>query len=245
MKTYICKSCRHVWQSPSPALECARFGCGCRIITETAGNQFGGSRIPPNPYVQPSASGCATTAQVFLWIAAMLNLVAPVLGLLAFLPGLDFALVFSIAMPVVLVGIYSLVFLIFLPGFICGLVTLHRAWWNVQPARCGLNLAIPTPGQAVGFLFIPFFNLYWIFIAFAGLMETANALCKDREINVPPFGNGAAITLGVCFIVWFVTSWVPFLGGILASVLCILLAVVTANAARIADTTIPEKEFYL
>jgi len=242
MKTYICKSCRHVWQSPSPALECARFGCGSRIISETAVNYFDSSRIPSNPYVQPSASGCATAAQAFLWIAAVLNLVAPLFGLLAFVPGLDLAIGFTLAMPA-LVGIYSLVFLLFLPGFICGMVTLHRAWRVVQPAGRGLRMAIPTPGQAVGFLFIPFFNLYWVFIAFAGLMETANALWRDREIHDPPLGNGAAITLGIMFIIFVITVWMPLLNGILASVLCVLLAVVIANAARIANTAILEKDF--
>jgi hypothetical protein len=39
--------------------------------------------------------------------------------------------------------------------------TLYRAWKCLQPG----GLARTTPGKAIGFLFIPFFNLYWIFQA--------------------------------------------------------------------------------
>lgn len=50
--------------------------------------------------------------------------------------------------------------LLLLGSAIVRLTTLYRAWVVLQPAT-----TVTTPGKAVGFLFIPFFNLYWIFIA--------------------------------------------------------------------------------
>lgn len=51
-------------------------------------------------------------------------------------------------------------------GAIIGYIHLHRAWSILQPVG-----ARTTPGAAVGFLFIPFFNLYWLFVAYKGLAE--------------------------------------------------------------------------
>ena len=56
-------------------------------------------------------------------------------------------------------------------GSIVSLIYLHRAWKSLQfgMPRC-------TPGKAVGFLFIPFFNLYWIFVAYYGLAQDWNRI---------------------------------------------------------------------
>ncbi|MFC5050901.1 DUF4339 domain-containing protein [Rubritalea spongiae] len=50
---------------------------------------------------------------------------------------------------------------LFIWSTILGLIYLHRGWKILQPAK-----ASTTPGMAVGFLFIPLFNLYWTFIAY-------------------------------------------------------------------------------
>ena len=50
-----------------------------------------------------------------------------------------------------------------LPAGIALLVLLYKAWKVIPAAH-----ARTTPGRAVGFLFIPCFNLYWIFQAFYG-----------------------------------------------------------------------------
>lgn len=53
--------------------------------------------------------------------------------------------------------------------FLC--VLLYRYWNLVQTEPCSI-----TPGKAVGFLFIPFFSLYWIFVSFWGLGKVFNTL---------------------------------------------------------------------
>ena len=48
-------------------------------------------------------------------------------------------------------------------GGIYAYVIVYRAWLAIQPGG-----AQSTPGKAVGFMFIPIFSLYWMFIAFHG-----------------------------------------------------------------------------
>src|SRR5215472_4189380 len=45
-------------------------------------------------------------------------------------------------------------------GGIALLVLIYQMWQSIQDGH-----ARTTPGKAVGFLFIPFFNLYWMFQA--------------------------------------------------------------------------------
>ncbi|MDO4551095.1 MAG: hypothetical protein Q4C96_07575 [Planctomycetia bacterium] len=81
------------------------------------------------------------------------------------------------------------IFFIFLliAGMICGFVSLfsfllfiYRCWRIIQD-----GYARTTPGRAVGFLFIPIFNIYWIFVAFYGLAEDMNAFCNRYGIGRP------------------------------------------------------------
>jgi hypothetical protein len=49
-------------------------------------------------------------------------------------------------------------------------IYLYRAWSCLKPG----GLARTTPGAAIGYLFIPFFNMYWIFQSFLGLAKDWN-----------------------------------------------------------------------
>nr|NIP98774.1 DUF4339 domain-containing protein [Akkermansiaceae bacterium] len=56
------------------------------------------------------------------------------------------------------------------------LIYLYRAWKALQ---WGTNVST-SPGRAVGFLFIPFFNLYWLFVAFLGLAKDWNRVMSSH-----------------------------------------------------------------
>jgi hypothetical protein len=60
---------------------------------------------------------------------------------------------------------------------IVGLVWLGMSWSSVPPGyrttRAGRTM---SPGSAVGFMFIPCFNLYWIFVANLGLCDAVDYL---------------------------------------------------------------------
>lgn len=63
---------------------------------------------------------------------------------------------------------------------------LYKLWTLIPPDR-----AETTPMQAVGFLFIPFFSFYWIFIAYYGLAKSLN-----RELA--PTRHSSKVNEGLC-----------------------------------------------
>ncbi len=50
-------------------------------------------------------------------------------------------------------------------------VILFRAWYCLQPGG-----ARTTPGAAVGFLFVPIYSLYWVFVAYGGWAKDWNRI---------------------------------------------------------------------
>ena len=57
----------------------------------------------------------------------------------------------------------------------------------------------PSAGKAIGFLFIPFFNFYWIFRFWIGLIDRVNLQLKLRNMEEVP--RGLAITIPILKIV--------------------------------------------
>jgi hypothetical protein len=99
-----------------------------------------------------------------------------------------------IALPLV-----GMLFLVLAP--IGSLVWLYKAWASVPPdMRCTDAGKWVTPGSAVGYLFIPFFNLYWIFIANVGLCEAVNRtlLSRGGQARAP---KGLAIAASISHLV--------------------------------------------
>lgn len=82
-------------------------------------------------------------------------------------------------------------------ALIVALVYLHRAWaalvWGRPQA---------TPGKAIGFLFIPLFNLYWIFIAHWGLARDWNRIMASYPdlARAPRISPGVALACCICAI---------------------------------------------
>ena len=62
-------------------------------------------------------------------------------------------------------------------GWIFGALLLYQVWKVIPP-----DIARTTPGKAVGFSFIPFFGLYWIFVAYKGLSEDMNKTFQQQGI---------------------------------------------------------------
>jgi len=58
------------------------------------------------------------------------------------------------------------------------LICLSRCWAIIQGTT-----ARTSSGKAVGFLFIPFFNIYWTFIAYVGLASDANKYAESQRLN--------------------------------------------------------------
>ncbi len=73
------------------------------------------------------------------------------------------------------------------------LVMLWKAWKSLQDYTTKI-----TPGLAVGLLFIPIFNMYWIFRAFWGFAKEYNSCVEEYDLKVPRVTE--RIYLGYCIL---------------------------------------------
>jgi|GEM_PF-3359113 len=76
------------------------------------------------------------------------------------------------------------------------LIALYRAWHVIPDAY-----ARTTPGKAVGFLFIPLFNIYWIFVAIMGLADDARDFLNRAGVMEEKIGTGLSTAYPIMFIV--------------------------------------------
>jgi hypothetical protein len=85
----------------------------------------------------------------------------------------------------------------FLSSLTIALVKLHRAWNVIQPLRLSdrTELGMPSPGIAVGLLFVPILGAYWLFPAQAGLAIRMNKFIRARSFGVQPLSVPLAIAL--------------------------------------------------
>jgi hypothetical protein len=118
-------------------------------------------------------------------------------------------------------------FLLLVPAVIIYLVWLYRSWESVPPAYRSTS-----PGKAVGFLFIPFFNIYWVFRAVPGLSASIR-----RARVAAGSGGGSGFGIGVAAAVISVIPYVNMLAWPF-----FLIWVIAANGARnrmLAETAAP------
>ena len=96
-------------------------------------------------------------------------------------------------------------------------IILYRSWQQIQD-----GYARTTPGKAVGFLFIPFFNLYWMFEAYTGFVRDSNAYIQRHALPVNRQDEGLATAVCVLTLLCLV-PYLNFLAGLALFVLQILL----------------------
>lgn len=99
--------------------------------------------------------------------------------------------------------------LLILTGIVFTFVVQYRIWkWIILRSRTnGIEPPINTPGQAVGFQFIPFFNIYWIYKSIGLVAKSLNAvLVKEGSKDKAPQ------TLNVFVIIFAYIGIIPFLG---------------------------------
>lgn len=83
------------------------------------------------------------------------------------------------------------------------LMVIYRAWAVVQDGQ-----ARTAPGPAVGLLFVPVFNLFWVFVALAGLVKDLNQFARRHGLAAPP----ASEALGFAVSLYHLLGFFPFLG---------------------------------
>ncbi len=113
-----------------------------------------------------------------------------------------------------------------LPSLVSGIMILrivYKLWKAIQGGRTRTS-----PEVAVALLFIPFFNLYWVFQAYWGLAKDFNAYVQERNLPVPNLSEGLA--LAVCVLI--LLSMIPFLGLIFMIVGMVLQLVFVGSLIR-------------
>jgi hypothetical protein len=122
-------------------------------------------------------------------------------------------------------------------------VLLYKAWNQIQDGH-----ARTSAGKAVGFLFIPFFNLYWLFVAIYGLAWDLHNYVARRRLygrhNLLPYPVSPGLGLACCILM--ICNLIPFLNFVTVPATLIVLVIwlgavrsASANiaAARLAEAT--------
>lgn len=105
--------------------------------------------------------------------------------------------------------------------FVLTLVVIYKMWASIRGGRATRT----TPGKAVGFLFIPFFNLYWLFQVWGGFPTDYNRYLEEYSLPLPRLSSGL-------YIIYPILTLIPFLGILLAPLVFIIVIAKTSNAVN-------------
>ena len=78
-----------------------------------------------------------------------------------------------------------------------------------------------TPGRAVGLLFVPFFNTYWVFRAVWGLALNLNRFARRYELDAPTASQPLGMAIGVYNAMTYLP--IPFVGLVPLGINLVLL----------------------
>lgn len=101
---------------------------------------------------------------------------------------------------------------------IFGYVLLYKAWQAIQDGQ-----PRTTPGKAVGFLFIPFFNFYWMFVAYWGWAKDYNAYISTKGFNLTKMPEG----LFLAFPIIVLCSCIPYLGSVAGIAIIVIFIMIS------------------
>lgn len=113
------------------------------------------------------------------------------------------------------------------------LIMVYKMWSLIPP-----EIARTTPGRAAGFMLIPLFNIYWVFVAFHGLAQDMNETLRYQGKR--PSVNE---TMPLVYCISVVVSCIPYIGalaGMVNLVFIFLMYNELINGAR-ALLNVPQK----
>jgi hypothetical protein len=82
-------------------------------------------------------------------------------------------------------------------------IFMYKIWSAINDGTTS-----PTPGKAVGFLFIPYFNLGWIFIAISKYPYEYNRYIARHNLGIAPMKKGVHIALPIVDLCWILIGMI-------------------------------------
>lgn len=76
------------------------------------------------------------------------------------------------------------------------LLSIAKNWGSIQDSQSTVSV-----GKAIGFLFIPFFNYYWIFKVWGGFPKEYNAFIDRNNLAAPKIESNTFVILPIAIIV--------------------------------------------
>jgi hypothetical protein len=131
---------------------------------------------------------------------------------------------------ILFIAVASIVMII---SFVLFYIFLYRVWkFTIAKAyEAGIVPSIQSAGQAVGYLFIPLFGIYWIFRAIGKLPVEINRVA-DRynvQMNVPK-------NLGYSIATFAIIGFIPFVGYVTGAInFLILLPIFIKNSVEVCE----------
>jgi hypothetical protein len=107
------------------------------------------------------------------------------------------------------------------------LVLWHKAWQAVQD-----GMARTSAAKAIGFMFIPVFNLYWVFNAVWGLARDYNALIRRHRLAVDSLPEWLFMACSLSAVAGVVLAFVPYARYVFPLLAWAVWAAVTFYACR-------------
>ena len=112
-------------------------------------------------------------------------------------------------------------------------ILLYRCWALIQD-----GYARTTPGKAVGYCFIPFYNFYWIFQAYPGFAKDANLYFTRHGLPIARLDEG----LPTALCVFTLLSAIPYVNFVTSVVTLILMIIMFNNYKNAAIEIIRQKQ---
>jgi len=123
--------------------------------------------------------------------------------------------------------------------FVIATAILYLTWlyqsWNSVPDE----FRSASPGQAVGFLFIPFFNLYWVFRAVPGLSASIR---RTQEALDPHRPSGASYGWGIAAAILALIPYISILSYFLFLVWVVLVNGERNRMLETLERALPEED---
>lgn len=113
---------------------------------------------------------------------------------------------------------------------------LHYQLWKLIPKE----IASTTPGKAVGYMFIPFFQCYWTFVSYLGLCIDMNKTLEQRGIQYRT-STGLGWTSCILLILTYITTLTVF-GEIIFGIACLVVDIYLYKSVKNGAILILEQD---